>query len=221
MKRSCDLQKAFLQVRIKEADRDAMRFHWRRDEHSPLTTLRFTRALLGLTSSPFTFGAVIEAHLSNWEKKEPEEVKKIRKELYVDDLISGSITVRKAREVKDKATVVFRDACFTLCKWHSNAPELEADQSSAEDAEEATYAKQQLATPRGNVSRILGLSSNKKRDTVSVEVPPEQARLTKRGILAKLAKIYDPLGLISPETLRGKLIYRAVCEESLGCGTIT
>ena len=26
---SGDLQKAFLQVRIKEADRDAMRFHWR------------------------------------------------------------------------------------------------------------------------------------------------------------------------------------------------
>ena len=210
---SGDLQKAFLQVRIKEADRDAMRFHWRRDKHSPLTTLRFTRALFGLTSSPFLLGGVIEAHLSNWEEKEPEVVKKIRKELYVDDLISGSITVHKAREVKDKATVVFRDACFTLHKWHSNAPELEADQSSAEDAEEATYAKQQLGAPRGNMSRILGLPWNKKRDTVSVEVPTEQARLTKRGILAKLAKIYDPLGLISPETLRGKLIYRAVCDS--------
>ena len=140
-------------------------------------------------------------------------MKKIRQELYVDDLISGSITVHKAREVKDKATVVFRDACFTLHKWHSNAPELEAAQSSTEDTEEATYAKQQLGTPRGTMSRILGLPWNKERDTVSVEVPSEQARLTKRGILAKLAKIYDPLGLISPETLRGKLIYRAVCDS--------
>ena len=89
------------------------------------------------------------------------------------------------------------DACFTLHKWHSNAPELEADQSSAEDAEEETYAKQQLGAPRGNMSRILGLSWNKKLDTVSVEVPTEQARLTKRRILAKLARIYDPLGLVS------------------------
>ena len=189
-----DLQKAFLQVRIREADRDAMRFHWRRDEHSPLTTLRFTRALFGLTSSPFLLGGVIETHLSNWQEKEPEVVKKIRQELYVDDLISGSITVHKAREVKDKATVVFRDACFTLHKWHSNAPELEAAQSSTEDTEEATYAKQQLGTPRGTMSRILGLPWNKEQDTVSVEVPSEQARLTKRGILAKLAKIYDPPG---------------------------
>ena len=90
---------------------------------------RFTRALFGLTSSPFLLGGVIEAHLSNWEEKEPEIVKKIRKELYVDDLISGSITVCKASGVKDKATVVFRDVCFTLHKWHSTAPdhELEAD----------------------------------------------------------------------------------------------
>ena len=92
-------------------------------------------------------------------------------------------------------------------------PELETDQSSAEDTEEATYAKQQLGAPRGTMSRILGLSWNKERDTVSVEVPTEQAKLTKRGILAKLVRIYDPLGLISPETLRGKLIYRAVCDS--------
>ena len=209
-----DLQKAFLQVRIREADRNAMRFHWRRDEHSPLReTLRFTRALFGLTSSPFLLGGVIEAHLSNWEEKEPEVVERIRKELYVDDLISGSITVHKAREVKDKATAIFQDVCFTLHKLHSNAPELEAPQSSTEDTEEATYAKQQLGAPRGTMSSMLGLPWNKERDTLSVEVPSEQATLTKRGILAKLARIYDPLGIISPETLRGKLVYRAVCDS--------
>ena len=65
------------------------------------------------------------------------------------------------------------------------------------------------------MSRILGLSWNKKRETVSVDIPPEQARLTKRVILVKLATIYDPLGLISPETLRGKLIYCAAFERGM------
>ena len=92
-----DLQKAFLQVRVRETDRDAMRFHWRREEHSPLETLRFTRALFGLASSPFLLGGVIEVHLNSWEEKEPELVAKIRRELYVDDLISGSTTVHKTR----------------------------------------------------------------------------------------------------------------------------
>lgn len=47
---------------------------------------------------------------------------------------------------------------------------------------------------------------------MTIAVSPEKATLTKRGTLAKLAKVYDPLGLISPVTLSGKLIYRKVCE---------
>ena len=58
-----DLQKAFLQVRIKEEERDALRFHWKFKGHSEIETLRFTRALFGLTSSPFLLGGVIEQHL--------------------------------------------------------------------------------------------------------------------------------------------------------------
>lgn len=45
-----DLKKAFLQVRIREADRDALRFHWRQGKHSNIETLRFTRALFGCNS---------------------------------------------------------------------------------------------------------------------------------------------------------------------------
>lgn len=63
------------------------------------------------------------------------------------------------------------------------------------------------------MSKILDLSWNKERDTVCVKVPSEQVKLTKQGILVKLATIYDPLGLISPKTLCGKLIYWSVCNQ--------
>jgi hypothetical protein len=43
-------------------------------------------------------------------------------------------------------------------------------------------------------------------------MPAEKMVFTKRGVLTKLAKIYDPLGFISPLTLTGKLIYRAACD---------
>ena len=120
-----DIQKAFLQVRVREDDRDAMRFHWRRNEQSEVETLRFTRALFGLASSPFLLAGVIDTHLTSWEEREPEIVAKFKKELYVDDLISGSITVSKAQEVQRKATTIFQDVGFKLHKWHSNARELE------------------------------------------------------------------------------------------------
>ena len=54
---AADMRKAFLQVRIRESDRDALRFHWLRDlNSSELTTLKFTRALFGLAPSPFLLG---------------------------------------------------------------------------------------------------------------------------------------------------------------------
>ena len=60
---------------------------------------------------------------------------------------------------------------------------------------------------------MLGLALNKDRDTLSVAIPTIPSVWTKRGILAKLARIYDPLGFPSPLTLAGKLIYRAACDN--------
>ena len=99
-----DLKKAFLQVRIRELDRDALTFHWKKNEHSPLETLRFTRALFGLTCLPF----LLEA----WELKMPELVAELRKNLYVDDLLSGGVTAKQAQHRKEQAIEIFDDAGF-------------------------------------------------------------------------------------------------------------
>ena len=49
-----DIKKAFLQVRIRPEERDALRLHWLKNiETKEVETLRFTRALFGLGPSPF------------------------------------------------------------------------------------------------------------------------------------------------------------------------
>ena len=40
--------------------RHSLRFHWRKNEHSELETLRFARALFRLAPSPFLLGGVLE-----------------------------------------------------------------------------------------------------------------------------------------------------------------
>ena len=120
-----DIQKAFLQIRIKEKERDALRFHWQINEHSNLETFRFTRALFGLTCSPFLLGGDLEQHLHSWENKLPEIVAALRKSLYVDDLLNDGQTVQQARERKSNAIKIFNDAKFVLHKWNSNVIELE------------------------------------------------------------------------------------------------
>ena len=52
-----------------------------------------------------------------------------------------------------------------------------------------------------------------------VPKPPDDKPLTKREILSHLASIYDPLGVISPTTVKGKQMYRDACEETKGWNT--
>ena len=43
--------------------------------------------------------------------------------------------------------------------------------------------------------------------------PATPAEQTKRGILTNLAKVYDPLGIVSPAMLEGKVLHRESCIE--------
>jgi hypothetical protein len=153
---SGDLRKAFLQVRISSGDRDVLRFHWLKDINTDeIQTLRFTRALFGLTSSPFLLGGVIQQHLESWHPKHPAVVDEIDKSLYVDDFVSGATTTEKASQLKNMATEIFQDATFDLHKWQSNDKGLETP-SSSKQADE-TYAKEQLGNPTKENGKLLGL----------------------------------------------------------------
>ncbi|XP_058951747.2 uncharacterized protein [Pocillopora verrucosa] len=89
-----DIRKAFLQIRIHESERDALRFLWRADAHSEIEIYRLTRVLFGLAPSPFLLGGVLEYHLNSWAKKYPEEVERLRRSFYVDDLLTDSVKSR-------------------------------------------------------------------------------------------------------------------------------
>ena len=133
-----DLRQAFLQVRIRESDRDTLRFHWLKDlETREVEVLRFTRALFGLAPSPFLLAAVIKEHLHTCKatQSRADLVVEIEKSLYVDDLISGSESVSQALQVKETAIDVFNDTKFKLHKWQSNVQELEIETARAGDEE--------------------------------------------------------------------------------------
>ena len=203
-----DIEKAFLQVCVKTCERNALRFHWKHPGDELVRVYRFMRALFGLTCLPFLLGGVIDQHLELWQQREPEIVAELRKNLYVDDLLTGGITVAEAQEKKTKMTNVLSDATFKLHKWNASEKELEGDDVNGESQ---TFVKQQLNVKSSN-SKLLGLAWDKELDMLTITFPQESPSTTKRGILSKLARIYDPRGLVSPITVEGKIIYRKVCD---------
>ena len=107
-----DIRQAFHQIRVKEDDRDVLRFHWRKDETSTLETLRFTRVLFGLAPSLDLLQDVIETYLDVWSNKYPNEVEHLRRSMYVDDLLSGGLTVEQAETRKNLGREILEDATF-------------------------------------------------------------------------------------------------------------
>ena len=177
-----DIRKAFLQIRIKENEREALRFHWRMNEHSNLETHRFTRTVFGLTCSPFLLRGVIKQHLHSWESKLPEVVAALHKSLHVDDLRNGGQTAEEARKRKSTAIEVFSDAKFVLHKWNSNVAELEETHERENVDSELSFAKQQLGVQTSE-SKVLGLLWNKQLDTLTVTFPQDETPATKRELL--------------------------------------
>ena len=174
---------------------------------------RFTRALFGMTCSPFLLGGVINEHLRRWETKYPNLVKEIRDGLYVDDLMTGGESVETVTTKREKAIEVFEDGSFKLHKWHSNVMSLEENLQKPVDNEELSFGKAQLGTNKRE-TKLLGLTWDKTKDTLSVETTQKPVT-TKREALSELAKVYDPLGLVSPTTLFAKQLYREMCEAKL------
>jgi hypothetical protein len=208
-----DVKQAFHQIWIQPKDRDVFRFFWISDlDHKDIVTLRFTRVPFGCVSSPFLLGATLQEHLSALEQKYPETVAELRNDLYVDGVISGGTCEQQVTKVKEEAKEIFDQGGFTLHKWHCSVASLEEPENN--DSEQ-TYAKESLGTKTGE-AKILGLKWNKLKDTLAVDFTSCKAmqEYTKRGILRDMAKVYDPLGLVSPVMLEAKHLYRIVCENA-------
>ena len=183
-----DIEKAFLQIRIRESQKDALKFHWvsnldlNRNEVN-----RFIRLVFGLTQSPFILEETLKEHFNNYKSVYPELIENKRNDMYVDDLISGG---------NNRTAELFAKGGFNLHKWHSDTSLLE--KSSSNDNDELTYAKQLFPNNTSN-TKILGLGWNKASDTLFVIIPTyQQKAITKRNILSYVASIYYPLGFTSP-----------------------
>ena len=122
-----DIEKAFLMVHMTEEDRDVLRFLWIDDidkAEPQVITLRFTRVVFGVSSSPFLLNATIKHHIEQYEQCDPAFTQKFLESIYVDDLTSGDSDLDRTFEFYVKSKLRLMDAGFNLRKFVTNSPEL-------------------------------------------------------------------------------------------------
>ena len=161
----------------------------------------------------FLLEGTIEKHLDDCKEEFSREVEEIKRSKYVDDVFLGGETTEEVQHLKQTSVEIFSRASFTLHKWHSNRKELVKEELDDLESEES-FAKQQLKSKESG-TKLLGLGWNESEDTISISFEKKDSEPTKRGVLQTLASIYDPLGIVSPVTLMGKIIFRDICDQHL------
>ena len=192
-----DIEKAFLQVGIQEAERDVTRFLWLKDLtkvniQENLITYRFCRVPFGLVCSPFLLGATIKFHL---QKEGSPLALHILRNIYVDNVLIGINSINEICGVYEEAKSLFKRAAMNLRQWNSNC---------CESLEFLPNCEKSVAS---DSTSVLGLSWNCFEDTINISGCDKIVTfdVTKRDVLHSVAAIFDPLGLLSPITFHGKI----------------
>jgi len=216
-----DITKAFLQIELRRSDAEAVRFLWVDDPSnpaSPIIEYRWNRVPFGLTSSPFILRAVLMKHLNDYDNDGNGISRQLLDQLYVDDWISGAASAAEAKPIISKGIMAMAGAQMTFVKWLTNSPELKRLMPE-QFIEQGSVQIGQLLGSTADPCKVLGMRWDTDTDefyfdpTGIVEAVKEKDRYTKRQICSIQARLYDPMGLLSPVVMAFKLVTRAISQH--------
>ncbi|XP_059083458.1 uncharacterized protein LOC131880779 [Tigriopus californicus] len=202
-----DISKMFLQIKITDNDRNYVRFLWRDQRTERLTVCQFSSLVFGLSCSPFLANAVIQDLANRNAQVNPMASYTLKNDIYVDDVFIYADTADEALENLRQVTNTLEQGSFKLTKFFSNSPIV----CKAIPSEELNPKALLHLKPHEQKGKALGVAFHTNTDELVFQVhaltnqwkstPIE----TKRSVLSKLAGIFDPLGLVAPQTIRLKI----------------
>ncbi|XP_037826770.1 uncharacterized protein LOC119614723, partial [Lucilia sericata] len=198
---SGDICKMYRCVRLSYPDDYLQCILWRADESEEIKTYKLNTVTYG--TKPAAFLAIRTMHqlATEEEGKFPLAAKIVRRDFYVDDMISGGDTVEEAMEIRQQVAALLQTGNFFIRKWCSNVPAV-LNEVPPDQCEQ--FLKFKDGT---DVTKTLGLVWDPKSDNFIFSFTPVDncKVINKRSILSSIARLYDPLGLIGPVITKAKI----------------
>lgn len=201
-----DIEKAFHQIRLQEEDRDYTRFVWLKDiSKGPVAgnfvTYRFTRIPFGMSCSPFLLAASILTYM----EKYPADINaQMGNNMYVDNLMFLTNIEAELPEMYLSSKAAAHSWGMNLRQYQSNSKKVRQyipDEDKAPD----------------KPNKMLGMMFDAVKDTMTIGIPsPPEGRPTKKQLQSFLARIYDPMGVLAPLTVRLKQFLQSLWETKIG-----
>lgn len=193
-----DIVKCFRAIWMHPDDRKYQTVFWRYNPYDALQLYELNTVVYGLTSSPYHANRVIQAIVEDHGADYPEASEVLRRDIYVDDIVSGCDSIEEAARLQSQLIELLGKGQLKLSKWASNCPEL------LKNVAETSSQPVTIISADDTAVKILGLQWNPTTDCFSYRIELPIAEPTKRSISSNVAKIYDPLGFISPLIIKMK-----------------
>ncbi|KAJ8711214.1 hypothetical protein PYW07_008456 [Mythimna separata] len=205
---SADIKEMFMRIKIREEDRDALRFLWRGDQRSgPPGEYRMTSVIFGATSSPCTALYIKDRNARDFVDKYPAAASAIINNHYMDDYLQSFSSEEEAKKITSQVDYIHKKGNFVLCGWISNNRNvLNYDLAPSQDTK---------VLGGDDTEKALGLRWDTKKDCFIFRINKNKTPIallnntrppTKREALSIIMSIFDPLGIISPITIPAKRI---------------
>ena len=205
---TADVESMYHQVRIPVSDRDCFRFLWFQDGDD--VTCRMTSHLFGgvwcASSSTYALRRTVQDFSCTDLARDT-----VLRSFYVDDMLRSANTKAEASEAIYHTKDVLSKGGFRLTKFVANDPELLSNMNEADVTQKIWDI-----TP-DYLSKALGIGWDVNHDEFlyTFRGASTSGNLTKRSILSRVASMYDPLGLVAPIVVSGRMIFQKATKLKL------
>ncbi|XP_055908989.1 uncharacterized protein LOC129943507 [Eupeodes corollae] len=205
-----DIRQMFRQILIHEDDRKYQMIVWRNEPNEILKYYILNTVTYGTSSAPFLATRCI-VQLAEEEKAQfPKAAHAVLNGVYVDNFMTGANDLSEANKLKKDIISILAKGQFELRKFCANNDRL-LDDTPEEHREPFVIIN------NSETVKTLGLIWQPQQDLFKFNYVPEfHNQTSKRTVLSDLGKNFDPLGLIGPIVVKGKLFMQQLWKSKLG-----
>lgn len=206
---AADIIKMYRQILLDPSQTCLQRILWRNDSALEASTYELTTVTYGTASASYLATRCLKHLTEQHSSKYPIGSLHVKRDFYVDDLLTGADTVRDARLLRDEVIQLLKLGSFELSKWASNCSELLKSIPSREN--EVITISNEADT------HVLGIQWDQSKDTFHISCKLDSACdvVSKRTILSEVARLFDPLCLLGPVVVIAKLILQELWQSGV------